>query len=105
MFCQRHISLVFDENRMEPARQEKGPRNAGLDPISVRMSQWYSEPICEGNDSQPSSFKRMNEGSSGAKRPPYQIPRPVAKDDERLASKKGNVPPPLPRRIVNPRIR
>ena len=104
MFCQRHIGLVFDESRMEPARQEKGPRNAGLDTICVRMSQWYSEPICGGNDSQPSSFKRMNEGSPGAKRPPYQIPRPVAKDEGRRARKKGDVPPPLLRRIVSPRI-
>ena len=90
---------------MEPARQEKGPRNAGLDPISMRTSQWYSEPICEGNDSQTSSFKRMSEDSSGIKGSPYQIPRLVAKDKERVTRKRGDMPPPLPRRIDNPRIR
>ena len=53
VFCQRHIDLVFDENRMEPARQEEGPGNAGLNPVFLRMSPWYSEPMCGGNDSQP----------------------------------------------------
>ena len=35
----------------------------------------------------------------------HQIPRPVAKDEERLARKKDDMPPQLPRRSDNPRIR
>ena len=92
-------------DRIEPARQEEGPRNAGLDPVSMRMSPLYSEPICGGTDPQPLAFKRLNEHSSGAKRSQYQIPRPVAKDEERLTRKKGDMPPPLPRKIDNPRLR
>ena len=81
---------------MEPTRQEKRPRNAGRDPISMKTNQWYSEPNDESNDSQTSSFKHMNEDSFGIKRSPYQIPRPVTKDKGRLARKRGDVPPPLP---------
>ena len=101
VFCQHHIDLEFDENRMEPARQEEEPSYAGLDPVCMRMSPWYSE----GDDSQPLASKGMNEDSSGAKRSQYQIPRLVAKDEERFARKKGEKPPPLPKRIDNPRIR
>ena len=86
---------------MEPTRQEEEPSYAGLDPVCMRMSPWYSE----GDDSQPLASKGMNEDSSGAKRSQYQIPRLVAKDEERFARKKGDIPPPLPKRIDNPRIR
>ena len=33
-FCQRHINLVFGEDKMEPARLEEASKNAGIDPIS-----------------------------------------------------------------------
>ena len=33
VFCQHHIDLEFDENKMEPARQEEGSSYAGLDPV------------------------------------------------------------------------
>ena len=75
VFCQRHIDLVFDENRMEPARQEEGPGNAGLNPVFLRMSPWYSEPMCGGNDSQPVAFKRQTEGSPGAKKITVPFPK------------------------------
>ena len=100
VFCQRHIDLEFDKKELN--HQDK---KRCLDPISIRMSQWYSEPICGGNDSQPIAFTRMNEDSSGTKRSQYQIPRPVVKDEERLARRKDDMPPPLTRRTNNPRIR
>ena len=50
VFCLRHINLVFDEDKMEPARHEEAPKNAGIDPISMRMSQRFWEPVCEGNN-------------------------------------------------------
>ena len=31
--------------------------------------------------------------------------RPIENDEERLAMKKGDVPPPVPERVTNPRIR
>ena len=40
VYCQDHTDLVFDEYRMEPTRQEKRPRNTGLDPISMKTNQW-----------------------------------------------------------------
>ena len=72
VYCQGHTDLVFDEYRMEPTRQEKRPRNTGLDPISMKTNHWYSEPNGEGNDSQISSPKHMNEDSFGIKGSPYQ---------------------------------
>ena len=47
----------------------------------------------------------MSEVVTGTNRPSYQIRRPTENDEERLAKRKGGVPPPLPRRIDNPRIR
>ena len=34
VFCQRHINLIFGEDKMEPARLEEASKNAGIDPIS-----------------------------------------------------------------------
>ena len=106
VFCQSHIDLVFDENRMEPARQEEGPGNAGLNQVCLRMSPWYSEPICGGNGSQPTALKRLNEDSTGVKK--ITIPNPKTcceRRRERLARRKDDMPPPLPRRIDSRRIR
>ena len=47
----------------------------------------------------------MNQDCCRAKRSQYQLPRSDAKDEERLAKRKDDMPPPLLRRIDNPRIR
>ena len=35
----------------------------------------------------------------------YQVREPIENDKERLAMKKGDMPPPVPERVANPRIR
>ena len=101
-WCSVNATLTWYSMKIVLNHQDK---KRGLDPISMRMSQWYNEPICGGNDSQPIAFTRMNEDSSGPKKSQYQIPRPVVKDEERLARRKDDLPPPLQRRVNNPRIR
>ena len=42
---------------------------------------------------------------TGKNRMSYQIREPVEHDEEKLAMKRGDTPPPLPERVDNPRIR
>ena len=98
VLCQRHINLVFDEDKMEPARLEEAPKTLG-------MSQWKREPVCEGNNPHLLSLSRVSQVVTGTNRPSYKIRRPTENDEARLTKKKGEMPPPLPGRIDNPRIR
>ena len=93
VFCQHHIDLEFDENKMEPARQEEGSSYVGLDPVFM------------SDNSQPPASKKMNQDCCRANRSQYQLPRSDAKDEERLAKRKDDMPPPLLRRTDNPKIR
>ena len=70
-WCSVNATLTWYSMKIELNHQDK---KRGLDPISMRMSQWYSEPICEGNDPKPIAFTRMNEDSSGPKK--VTIPNP-----------------------------
>ena len=47
----------------------------------------------------------MRNVANGTERSSYQAGGPVEDDEERLAMKKGDMPPPLPRRVSNPKIR
>ena len=42
---------------------------------------------------------------TGTNRLSYQVREPVENDEERLAMKRGDMPPPVPERVANPRIR
>ena len=42
---------------------------------------------------------------TGTDRASYQAREPIEEDDERLAMRKGDMPPPVPARVANPRIR
>ena len=69
------------------------------------MNLWYREPTLEGNNTHLLSKSRVSEVVTVTKRPSCQIRRPVEKDEERLAMKKGDIPPTLPKRRDNPRMR
>ena len=43
--------------------------------------------------------------STGTNRASYHAREPNEDDDERLAMRKGDMPPPVPERVANPRIR
>ena len=47
----------------------------------------------------------MRNVANGTERSSYQAGGPVEDDEERLAMKKGDMPPPFPRRVSNPKIR
>ena len=42
---------------------------------------------------------------TGAERNSFQVREPIENDEDRLAMKRGDTPPPLPQRVANPRIR
>ena len=47
----------------------------------------------------------MSDIFAGADRTSYQEREPIESDEDRLAMKRGDLPPPLPQRVANPRIR
>ena len=42
---------------------------------------------------------------TGTDRASYHAREPIEDDDERLAMRKGDTPPPVPERVANPKIR
>ena len=103
-FSVHHINLVFDEDIMKPERLTKAPENAGIDPSTMRISEWYQESIREDDDPHAPSSNRVSD-FTGADRMSYQVREPIENDEDRLAMKRGDMPPPLPQRAANPRIR
>ena len=92
----RHTAnLEFDEETMKPENSTEAPRNAGIDPSTMKMKQWY-----QGHD-------RVSDqkAPSGTDRASYHAREPIEDDDERLAMGQGDMPPPVPARVANPRIR
>ena len=104
-FSQHNIDLVFDEETMEPERLTEAPENASIDPSTMRVSKWYQEPTREDDDSHFSSSSRVSDVFTGTSRTSYQEREPIENDAERLAMKRGGMPPPSPQRVANPRIR
>ena len=49
VFSRNHIDLVFDEENMEPVKLERTPKNAGIDPSTMRVSKRYRESTREGD--------------------------------------------------------
>ena len=47
----------------------------------------------------------MSDVFTGVDRASYQVREPIENDEERLAMKRGDMPPPVPQRAANPRIR
>ena len=90
---------------MKPERLTEAPENAGSDPSTMRVSKWYLKPTREDDDSQFSSSSRVSYVFTGTSRTSYQERESIENDEERLAMKRGDMPPPVPKRVANPRIR
>ena len=90
---------------MKAERFTKAPEKAGIDPSTMKMKTWYQEPTRESDDSQLQSSSRASDALSGTGRTSYQVREPIEDDEERLAMKQGDMPPPVPERVANPRIR
>ena len=71
----------------------------------MRVSEWYQESTHESDDPHSPSSNRVSDVFTGADRTSYQVREPIENDEDRLAMKRGNMPPPLPQRVATPRIR
>ena len=103
-FSRQNVNLVFDEENMKSERLTKAPENAGIDPSTMRISIRYQASTREDDDPHSPSSNRVSD-FTGAYRVSYQVREPVKNDEDRLAMKRGDMPPPLPQRVANPRIR
>ena len=70
----------------------------------MKMKKWLLEQTREDDDPHYPSSSRVSVALTGADRTSYQVREPIENDD-RLAMKKGDVPPPVPERVANLRIR
>ena len=70
----------------------------------MKMKKWHLEPTREDDDPHFPSSSRVIDALTGADRTSYQVREPI-ENDERLAMKKGDMPPAVPERVANPRIR
>ena len=104
-FSRHIIDLVFDEGKMQPEKLTKEPEKEGIDPSTMRVSKWYRELTREDDDPHFPSSTRVSDVVTGTNRMSYQVREPTENDKERLAMKRGDRPPPVPKRVANPRIR
>ena len=85
---------------MKPERLTEALDNAGLNPDAMNVSKWYQETTRKGDFSQFSSSPRKNDAFVETDWTSYQVREPIADDEERLAMKIGDMPLPLPRRVL-----
>ena len=104
-FSRQNIDLVFDEEKLKPGRLTEAHENAGSDPSTMRVSRWYQEPTREDDDPHIPSSSLVSDVLVGTNRTSYQVREPIENDEERLTMKRGDLPPPLPKRVANPKIR
>ena len=107
-FSRHSINLELDEENMKPKTATKAPRNAGSDPSTMKMKQWYQGQNRVSDKSQwqwPSGRVSDKKAPTGTDRESYQAREPTEDDEERLAMRQGDMPPPVPERVTNPRIR
>ena len=71
----------------------------------MRMKKWFLEPTREDDDARIPSSSRVNDALTGADRMSYQAQELIEIDEERIAMKKGDIPPPVLERVASPRIR
>ena len=89
---------------MKPERPTNALDNAGIDPNTMRISKWCQESTREDDDPLSPSSNRMSD-QTGADGMSFQVREPIKNDTDRLAMKGGDIPPPLPQRVANPRVR
>ena len=103
-FSRHNIDLVFDEENMKPEQLTKAPKNAGIDPSTMRVSKWHRELTREDDDPHFPSSTRVSEDVTGTSKSSYLVREPTENGEERLAMKRSDMPPPVPKRVANPRI-
>ena len=94
-FSRHSINLEFYEETMKPEKATEAPRSSGIDPSTMKMKQWYQRH-------DRVSDKKAPTGTDTAS---YQARESIEGDEERLAMRQGDVPPPVPERVARSRIR
>ena len=106
-FSRHNIDLEIDEENMKPERPTKAEEDAGKDPSTMNTRKWYQEPTRKSDGSQLPSSSRASDtrAPTGTDRTSYQAREPLEDDEEMLVMRQGDMPPPVPERVSNPRIR
>ena len=104
-FYRHSVDLEFDEEVVKPERLTESPDSAGFNPDTMKVSKWYQEATRKSDVSHFSSSRGTSDAFADTDWTSYQVREPIEDDEERLAMKIGDTPPPLPRRVSNPRIR
>ena len=95
---------MCDDEKIKPDKVTKVPENAGIDPSTMRISEWYQESTREDDDPHSPSSNRVSD-FPGADRMSQHVREPIKNDEDRLAMKRGDLPPPLPQQVANTRMR
>ena len=93
----------FNEEVMKPERFTEAPDYAGLHPDTMKVSKWYLKTTLNRDVSHFSFLSRTSDTFVETNLTSDR--EPIEDFEERLAMKIGDMPPPLPRRVSNPRIR
>ena len=91
-FSRHSINLKLNKEIVKPEKATKAPRNAGIDPSTMKMKQWYQRHNRVSDKKAP----------TGTDRASYEARE---HDDGRLAMRQSEMPPQEPERVTNPRIR
>ena len=93
-FSRHTINLEFDDETMRPEKATEAPRNAGIDPSTMKMKQWYQ------------THNRVSEqkAPTGTNRASHHAREPIGDDDERLAMRNSDMLPKVPERVANPKM-
>ena len=86
-------------------RLPRPPRKAGIDPRTMKMKQWYQGQH-RASDKSPWQWRdRVSDkkAPTGTDRASKNAREPIEDDEERLAMRQGDMPPPVPERVTNPR--
>ena len=90
---------------MQPEKLKGARKRRGIDPSTMRVSKWYRELTREDDDPHFPSSTRVSDVVTGTSKTSYLVREPIENGEERLAMKRGDMPPPVPKRVNNPRIR
>ena len=100
--------IELSTRKRKAQKKKKAPRNAGLDPSTMKMKQWYQGQHRLSDKSLwqwPINRVSEKKAPTGTDRASCEARETIEDDEERLAMRQGDMPPLVPERVTNPRIR
>ena len=107
-FSRHSINLELDEEIMKPEKATKAPINSRINPNTMTMRQWHQGQDRLSDKSQwqlPSNRVSDRKAPTGTDRASDQARERIEGDEERLAMRQSDMPPPVPERVANQKIR